>query len=291
VQPVAYIPATTVDEAVKALQEGGELARVLSGGTDVIVQAREGRRNVAMLVDIKKIAEANVMRFEQQDGLTLGATVPCYKIYGNETIQRLYPALVDSASLIGGTQIQSRASLGGNLCNSSPAADSIPTLIALEVTCTIAGPHGTRRVPVEEFCIGPGQNQLQPGEMLVSFHFPPPKPRSGACFLRFIPRNEMDIAVANAAVSLGLNERRDTIEWSRVAIGAVAPTPLLVPAAGEALTGAPATTDGIAKAMEAARAAARPINDMRGSVAQRRHLVGVLVRRAAEAAIERAKNA
>ena len=144
-------------------------------------------------------------------------------------------------------------------------------------------------VPVEEFCIGPGQNQLQPGEMLVSFHFPPPRPRSGARFLRFIPRNEMDIAVANAAVSLTLNERRDTIEWGRVAIGAVAPTPLLVSEAGEALAGAPATAAGLEKAVQAAQEAARPISDMRGSAAQRRHLVGVLVRRAAEAAIERAK--
>jgi CO/xanthine dehydrogenase FAD-binding subunit len=289
--PVAYVPAATLDEAIQALREGGDLARVLSGGTDVIVQAREGRRNVAMLVDIKNIPEANELKFDPQEGLTLGATVPCYRIYGSEMVQRLYPALIDSASLIGGVQIQSRASLGGNLCNSSPAADSIPTLIALEATCLIAGPHGTRRVPVEEFCIGPGQNQLQPGELLVSFHFPPPKPRSGARFLRFIPRNEMDIAVANAAVSLTLNERRDTITWGRVAIGAVAPTPLLVQEAGEALAGAPATSEGIAKAIEAAREAARPITDMRGSAAQRRHLVGVLVRRAAEGAIERAKSA
>ncbi len=287
--PVAYVPATSLDQAIQALQEGGELARVLSGGTDVIVQAREGRRNVAMLVDIKNIPEANELKFDPQEGLTLGATVPCYRIYGSEMVQRLYPALIDSASLIGGVQIQSRASLGGNLCNASPAADSIPTLIALEATCLIAGPHGTRRVPVEEFCIGPGLNQLQPGELLVSFRFPAPRPRSGARFLRFIPRNEMDIAVANAAVSLTLNERRDTITWGRVAIGAVAPTPLLVPEAGEALAGAPATPEGLAAAVEAAREATRPITDMRGSSAQRRHLAGVLVRRAAEGAIERAK--
>jgi CO/xanthine dehydrogenase FAD-binding subunit len=289
VQPVAYIPATSIDEAVRALQEGGEFARVLSGGTDVIVQAREGRRNVGMLVDIKQIPEANVLSYDPQTGLTLGATVPCYKIYGNETIARLYPCLVDSASLIGGIQIQSRASLGGNLCNSSPAADSIPTLIALEATCTIVGPEGSRMLPAEEFCISPGRNAMQAGEMLVSFHFPPPRLRSGARFLRFIPRNEMDIAVVNAAVSLSLNERRDTIEQARVAVGAVAPTPLLVKAAGDALAGVPATAEGIAPAVEAARAAARPISDMRGSIAQRRHLVGVFVRRAIEGAIERAK--
>jgi len=288
-QAVAYLPATSVDEAIKALLEGGELARILSGGTDVIVQAREGRRDVAMLVDIKDVPEANVISYDPQTGLTLGATVPCYKIYEDETIGRLYPALIDSASLIGGIQIQSRASLGGNLCNSSPAADSIPTLIALGAVCTIAGPEGRRTLPVEEFCIGPGRNALQSGELLVSFHFPPPLPRSGARFLRFIPRNEMDIAVANAAVSLSLNVAGDRIEQARVAIGAVAPTPLLVKEAGELLAGATPTPEGIAPAVEAARQAARPINDMRGSIAQRRHLVGVLVRRAIEGAVERAR--
>jgi CO/xanthine dehydrogenase FAD-binding subunit len=291
VQPVAYVPATSVDEVVKALLEGGELARVLSGGTDVIVQAREGRRNIAMLIDVKHVPEANVLSFDRQTGLTLGATVPCHKIYADETIRRLYPALVDSASLIGGVQIQSRASLGGNLCNSSPAADSIPTLIALGAVCTIAGPSGTRTLPAEEFCIAPGRNALQAGELLVSFHFPPPAPRSGARFLRFIPRNEMDIAVANAAVSLTLNPAGDRIEQARVAIGAVAPTPLLVTEAGERLASAATTPEGIAPALEAARDAARPIDDMRGSIAQRRHLVGVLVRRAIEGAIERAKAA
>lgn len=290
-QPIAYVPAKSVDEAVQALLEGGELARILSGGTDVIVQAREGRRNVAMMVDIKGVPEANVISFDPQTGLTLGATVPCYKIYANETIERLYPALIDSASLIGGIQIQSRASLGGNLCNSSPAADSIPTLIALEAICTIAGPEGTRTLPVEDFCIAPGRNALQVGELLVSFHFPPPRPRSGARFLRFIPRNEMDIAVVNAAVSLTLNERRDRIEQARVAIGAVAPTTLLVKEAGDLLAGAAATPEEIAPALEAARAAAKPITDMRGSIAQRRHLVGVMVRRAIEGAIERARAA
>jgi CO/xanthine dehydrogenase FAD-binding subunit len=290
-QAVAYLPATSVDEAIKALLEGGELARILSGGTDVIVQAREGRRDIAMLVDIKQVPEANVLSYDPKAGLTLGATVPCYKIYEDETIARLYPALIDSASLIGGIQIQSRASLGGNLCNSSPAADSIPTLIALGAVCTIAGPQGLRTLPVEEFCTAPGRNAMQVGELLVSFQFPVPQPRSGARFLRFIPRNEMDIAVANAAVSLTLNAAGDRIEQARVAIGAVAPTPLLVKEAGDRLAGAAPTPEGIAPALEAARAAARPIDDMRGSIAQRRHLVGVLVRRAIEGAVERARAA
>lgn len=290
-QPIGYMSARSVEEAVRALQEGGELARILSGGTDVIVQAREGRRAVGLLIDIKDLPEANAISYDAQHGLTLGAAVPCYKIYTNETVQRLYPALVDSSSLIGGIQIQSRASLGGNLCNASPAADSIPTLIVLEGTCRIEGPDGTRALPVEEFCIAPGRNALQTGELLVSFHFPSPRPRSGAHFLRFIPRNEMDIAVVNAAANVQLNQRRDAIEWARIAIGAVAPTPLLLSEASAALQGVPATAEGISAAVDEAKKAARPITDMRGSIAQRRHLAGVMVRRALEGAIARAREA
>lgn len=290
-QPLAYVPAKSIDEAILALREGGEFARILSGGTDVIVQAREGRRNVGILVDIKGVEEANQIEYDPLSGLTLGATTPCYKIYTNETVRRVYPALIDSSSLIGGIQIQSRASLGGNLCNASPAADSVPTLIALQATCEIAGPEGRRTLPVEEFCTGPGQTALQPGELLVSFHVPAPRQRSGARFLRFIPRNEMDIAVVNAAAQVVLNERRDTIEWGRIAVGAVAPTALLAVDASNALAGAAATSEGIAAAVEAAKGIARPITDMRGSIAQRRHLVGVFVRRALEGAIERAREA
>ena len=163
--------------------------------------------------------------------------------------------------------------------------------MALGAVCTIVGPEGQRTLPVEEFCIAPGRNALQAGEFLLSFHFPAPLPHSGARFLRFIPRNEMDIAVVNSAVWLALNPAGDRIEQARVAIGAVAPTPLLVRDAGAALSGAAPTPEGIAPAIEAARAAAHPIADMRGSVAQRRHLVGVLVRRAIEGAVERARAA
>jgi len=238
-----------------ALQEGGDLARILSGGTDVIVQVREGRRTCGMLIDIKEVPEANQLSFDPDRGLTMGAAAPCYKIYTNETIRRVYPALVDSSSLIGGVQIQSRASLGGNLCNASPAADSIPTLIALEGTCRIEGQQGTRTLAVEEFWVGPGRNVLQAGELLVSFHFPAPRARSGAFFLRFIPRNEMDIAVVNAAANVQLSQRRDTIEWARIAVGAVAPTPLLLTEASEALRGAAATAEGITAAVEEAQIA------------------------------------
>ncbi len=284
-----YVAPSSVDEAVKALQSGNGAARALAGGTDVIIQVRENRRAVDTLVDVKSIPELQAITHKPDGGLRLGAATSCAHIYRDPQIQARFPALVDSASLIGGIQIQSRASLGGNLCNSSPAADSIPTLIALGATCEIAGPSGRRTVAVEDFCTGPGQNVLQPGEILVGLDFPAPAAHSGAAFERFIPRNEMDIAVTNAAASVVLSADNSTFVSARIAIGAVAPTPLYVAAAGQALAGKPVSDDTIAAAADAARAAARPITDMRGSAAQRTHLAGVLVSSVIHKAIDRAR--
>ena len=288
-QPIDYVLAGTIDEAVSALAAGGATARVLAGGTDVIIQAREGRKDVRVMVDVKRIAETAELRLNADGSLRIGASVPCARIYADPEVRRRFPALVDSASLIGGIQIQSRASLGGNLCNASPAADSIPTLIALGATCEIAGPNGRRTLPVEQMCTGPGQSALQPGELLVALTLPPPPVNSGAAFERFIPRNEMDIAVTNAAASVVLSADGARFEAARVAVGAVAPTPLLVLAAGEALAGQPVSDEAITRAAAAATAAANPITDMRGSAAQRKHLAGVLTGRVIRKAIERAK--
>lgn len=286
---VQYVAPRTLDEAVAALAEAGPTARVLSGGTDIIIQAREGRKDVSVFVDVKKVPETMAVTVDDE-GLTIGASVPCAELYENPQIVSRYPALIDSASLIGGIQIQSRASLGGNLCNASPAADSIPTLIVLGATCLIAGPGGRREIPVEQFCTGPGTNALQPGEILVSLRLPAPQPNSGAAFERFIPRNEMDIAVCNAAASVRLDADGRRFEAARVAVGAVAPTPLLVEAAGSTLAGKEVSDARIAVAAEEAGQAANPITDMRGSIAQRRHLAGVLTRRVIERAVERARS-
>ena len=290
-QPIDYVLAGTIDEAVSALAAGGATARVLAGGTDVIIQAREGRKDVRVMVNVKRIAETAELRLNADGSLRIGASVPCARIYADPEVRRRFPALIDSASLIGGIQIQSRASLGGNLCNASPAADSIPTLIALGATCEIAGPNGRRTLPVEQMCTGPGQSALQPGELLVALTLPPPPVNSGAAFERFIPRNEMDIAVTNAAASVVLSADGARFEAARVAVGAVAPTPLLVLAAGEALAGQPVSDEAITRAAAAATAAANPITDMRGSAAQRKHLAGVLTGRVIRKAIERAKEA
>ncbi|HTM54790.1 MAG TPA: FAD binding domain-containing protein, partial [Pirellulales bacterium] len=163
-----YQTATTVDEAVSLLAAGGQRARVLTGGTDLIVQLREGLREADLVVDIKKIPELMAIEWTASGGLRLGAGVPCSRIYGNKRLSSSYPALAEAANIIGGWQIQSRASIGGNLCNSSPAADSIPALIVYEATCHVAGPQGRRSVPVRSFCTGPGRNVLTRGEILTA---------------------------------------------------------------------------------------------------------------------------
>jgi carbon-monoxide dehydrogenase medium subunit len=283
-----YVAPKSLDEAIAALKQHGASARVLAGGTDLIVQAREGKRDVGVVIDVKAIPECTSIS-ANGSGLKIGAAVPCAAIYHDANIAKTYPAIIDSASLIGGIQIQSRASLGGNLCNSSPAADAIPTLIALGAACEIAGPNGTRALPVEEFCTAPGRNALAPDEMLIALTFPAPQPHSGAAFERFIPRNEMDIAVCNAAASVVLSDDGSTFKSARIAVGAVAPTPLYVKAAGDALAGQAVNDATIERAAQAASAAAKPITDMRGSAAQRKHLAAVLTKRVISTAVQRAK--
>ena len=287
--PFDYIAPKTLTETVALLKERGERARVLSGGTDLIVQVREDRRRIDLMIDVKTIPELVEIIYNPASGLTLGAAVSCQRIYENPHLVSAYPGLIDAAELIGGVQIQNRASLGGNLCNSSPAADSIPAMIVHYATCRIAGPDGTREVAVEHFCTAPGKNVLAPNEILVSLHFPPRPENFGAAYLRFIPRNEMDIAVVGCGASVQLSADRKSFARVRIALGAVAPTPLLVEAAGE-LVGQPVTDEAIRKAAREAQAAARPITDMRGTAEYRRHLVGVLTRRALRKAIERARS-
>ncbi|MFQ5875156.1 MAG: FAD binding domain-containing protein, partial [Dehalococcoidia bacterium] len=234
---IDYSSPRSITEAVQMLSRHGDGARVLAGGTDILVQLRAGLWQVDTLVDVKSIPELNKVDYDPAGGLTLGAAVPCYKVYSDAAIAAAYPALIDCTSIIGGIQIQGRASVGGNLCNAAPSADSVPVLIALGATAQIAGPSGNRQVPVEEFCTGPGENILQSGELLVSVHIPPSPPNSGACYIRFTPRNEMDIAVAGVGVSVVLGDGEGTFASARVSLASVAPTPLLVKEAGESLAG------------------------------------------------------
>ena len=290
-QAFEYAVAHTMSEAIDLLNEKGKQARVLAGGTDILVQLRGGRHRVDRLVGIRDIPEVNQLSYDAEKGLILGSAVPCYRIYEDDVVSNKYPGLIDAAAMIGGIQIQGRATVGGNLCNAAPSADCIPPLIVLGATCTIAGPNGTRELPTEDFCAAPGQNNMKDGEFLVSLRFPPPQRHSGAHYLRFIPRNEMDIAVAGVGSSVVLDGDKSSFVSARIALASVAPTPLYVKEAGAALAGKKITDEAIDDAAQAAMKAARPISDMRGTIEQRRHLVGVLTRRTLRGAIARAKEA
>lgn len=283
-----YEAPTSLAEAVRVLGGRDGAARPLAGGTDLIDQVRVGRLKPDLVVDLKKIPELNVLELSA-GGLRLGAAVPCHRIYDDERITSVYAALADSARIIGGIQIQSRASIGGNLCNSGPAADSTPSLIALGAVAVIAGPKGRREVPVEEFCTGPGKNVLGSGEVLVELKFPARPPHSGSHYRRFIPRNEMDIAVVGVGASVVLDEKREKFVSARIALGAVGPTPLFASEASRSLAGQAVSEVVIEKAAEAARALAKPIDDMRGTKEFRIHVTGVLTKRVLEEAVQRAR--
>ena len=288
-QAFEYQSPTSLDQAIALLGQQSERARPLAGGTDLLPQLREGRRRVELVFDLKHIPELAALTFDAHDGLRIGAAVPCYQICHDPVVSQLYPGLIDGFGVIGAVQIQFRASVGGNLCNASPAADSIPALIAHAATCTIVGPNGLRRLPVEDFCVAPGRTALGPGELLVRIDVPAPPQRFGGAYLRFIPRNEMDIAVVGAAAAVTLSADGRVFESARVALGAVGPTPLWIERAGAHLTGRPVNAEHIEEAARLAQAAARPIDDVRGTADFRRHLSLVLTRRALDRAIERAR--
>lgn len=290
-QAFEYINAKTLSEAVALLDEKGDKARILAGGTDLIVQAREGRRTLDWMIDIKSIPEVNELSYNSNTGLTLGAAVPCYHIYADDAVCNAYPGLIDATTIIGGTAIQGRAGVGGNLCNASPAADAIPPLIVLNATCVVAGPNGEREIPVEDFCTAPGQTVLEKGEMLVSIKIPAPQQNSSSYYIRFIPRNEMDIAVVGAGAAVVLDDKKQRIISARIALAAVAPTPLFAEKASALLADREISDTAIDEAAQAAQVIARPISDMRGTAEQRTHLVGVLTRRALNGAIQRVGDA
>lgn len=288
-QSLDYVSADSVKEVIGLLAPNNGKASILCGGTDLLVQLRENRRKAELLIDVKGIPELTAIHYDVQAGLWLGAAASCYAICHDRFVMEIYPGLVDAIHLIGGVQIQYRASVGGNLCNASPAADSIPALIVHEAIGVIASQDGTRQIPVEQFCVAPGKNTLQSGELLVAISLPPPRTNFGAHYLRFIPRNEMDIAVVGAGASVTLDDAKQKIVSARIALGAVAPTPLFVEEAGMVLAGKAITPENLEEAAEIAQAAARPISDLRGTAEFRKHLCGVLTRRALEKAIERAR--
>lgn len=283
---LTYHAPNSIDDAIKILADASLPPKVLSGGTDLIIQMQRPKAPEALVVDVKKIPGMRDAEWSE-DGLTLGPAMSCAEFTKRQDIKSIFPGLVEAAYLIGSTQVQGRASLGGNLCNASPAADTIPALIANRAICVIQGPSGTRVVPVEAFVTGVGKNCLEQGELLAALTLARPEPGTADAYLRFIPRTEMDIAVAGAAVSLTLDSR-GVCTNARIAIGAVAPTAILVPVAEDILVGETISDEVLAGVAQAASDAASPISDRRGTVEFRRHVVGVLTKRATLIAAERA---
>lgn len=285
-QPIRYEAPQTIGEAVRFLHANPD-ARVLAGGTDLLVQFRAGLKQPTAFVDIKRIPDLVGIHIDET-GLRLGAATSAAAIGEHPELRRLWPGIAEAVALIGSMQIQGRGTVGGNFCNASPAADTPCAFIVNRAECVIAGPDGERRVAAEHFLIAPGQTALRPGEFLVALHVPLPAPHSADAYLRLTPRTEMDIAVVGAAVSVTL-DAQGTCTAARVALGAVAPTPILVDAAARALVETPIDANAAARASAAASAAAQPITDKRGTTAYRRTVAGVLTKRAALLARARAE--
>ena len=282
----SFAAPTTVAEAVQLLANASGVARVLAGGTDLLVQLRSGILKPDLIVDTKRIPELRAITTEG-GGYRIGASVSGAEAGEHATLSKDWPGVVEAVELIGSTQIQGRASFVGNLCNASPAADCVPALVAAGATVVIAGPGGEREVAVEEVPTGPGSTSLAKGEMVVAVKLPPKPARTGDAYLRFIPRTEMDIAVVGAGVCVTLDED-GACKAARVSLGAVAPTVLVVPDAAAALVGSRLGDAALAALDAAAQAACKPISDKRGTVEYRTKVAGVLARRAAAIAFKRA---
>ncbi len=283
-----YEAPGSIDEAVALLAAANGKARVLAGGTDLLVQLRAGMISPELVVDVKRIPETRTIAAED-GGFRIGAAVSGAELGERADVKQAWPGVVEALELIGSTQIQGRASLGGNLCNASPAADSVPAMIVAGMTCTIAGPDGRREAPVADIVTGPGQLSLARGELVVDFRLPARPARTGDAYLRFIPRTEMDIAVVGVGICLSLDED-GVCSAARVSLGAVAPTALLVEEAAAALVGSSVDDAALQRLDAAAQAACRPIDDKRGTVEYRTKVAGVLARRTAAIALDRARS-
>jgi CO/xanthine dehydrogenase FAD-binding subunit len=284
---LSYAAPTSVDDAVKLLAGASGLAKVLSGGTDLLVQLRSGRLKPELIVDTKKIPGIIGIR-EENGGFVIGAATPGAVVEAHAGMNKAWPGVVEALDLIGSTQVQGRCSLAGNLCNASPAADSVPALYAAGATAVIVGSKGRREIPVEQVPAGPGRTTLAKDEFILEFRLPPRPARSGDAYLRFIPRTEMDIAVVGLGVSLTMKDGVCTA--ARVGLGAVAPTVLLVEDAAKALIGSKLDDAALAKAASACSAACRPIDDKRGTIVYRTKVAGVLLKRTTVIAAQRAKD-
>jgi carbon-monoxide dehydrogenase medium subunit len=285
---IQYVAPTSVSDAVAALAQANGKGRVLAGGTDLLVQMGAGMVKPGTIVDIKNIPDTRSIS-RDGDGFRIGAAVSGAEINENAELKAAWPGVCEAVDLIGSTQIQGRATAAGNLCNASPAADSVPAMVAAGAVCTVAGPNGTREVAAEDVPTGPGRTSLAAGEFIVDIKLPARPVHSGDAYLRMIPRTEMDIAIVGAGVNLTLDDN-GTCTAARVALGAVAPTVVLVQAAADALIGTKVDDAALDAMAAACSAACKPIDDKRGTIAYRTKVAGVMAKRAAGIALERARS-
>lgn len=283
--PAFHSPSSVAD--VVALLAGDPAARVLAGGTDLIVQMRSARIAPSAIIDLKRITGMSGIRSAAGGGFIIGAATPCTALKDHKALAAAWPGVVEAANLIGSVQVRNRATMAGNLCNASPAADSVPALVAAGATCVIAGPGGTREVAVEAVTSGPGKTTLGKGEFVAEIRLPARPKLGGDAYLRSIPRTEMDIAVVGAAAALVI-DGAGVCTAARISLGAVAPTVLLVEAAGAALVGSSFDDAALEAMADAVRAACKPIADKRGTVSYRIAMAGVLARRVVHIALSRA---
>ena len=283
-----YEAPETLDAAVGLLAGESGQVKVLAGGTDVLVQIHADMIDLDLIVDIKKIPEMREI-VEEDGAWRFGAAVTGKEMMDNAAFNKAWPGVMDGVRLIGSVQVRGRATVGGNLCNASPAADGVPPMIAACAVAIIVGPNGRREIPVEEVAIAPGKTSLEPDEIVVSFQLPKRAPNSGDAYLRFTPRTEMDIAVVGCGINLTLDDKGICTD-ARVSLGAVAARALLVDEAAKALIGTPVDAAALENLAAAASAACKPIDDKRGTIEYRTEVAGVLAQRAAAIALERAKS-
>jgi CO/xanthine dehydrogenase FAD-binding subunit len=283
-----YAPAT-VEEALSILKQKGPGGKLLAGGTDLLVQTKEGGRTPAYVVSLRRLKELHGIEYDTQWGLRVGALAEMAAVAAHPVVRQRYGALADGADIVGSVQTRNMATIGGNLCNAAPSADTIPALVVHAAAARIAHENGRREVPVEEFCTGPGRTVMHPQEVLLDVFLPKTGPRTGSAYARQTPRKEMDIAVVGVAVLVTLEPDADVVRDARVCLGAVAPTPIRSKQAEAALEGNAPTEEVLARAGAGAAADARPISDVRGTAAFRRYLCDVLTRRMVRLAVERAR--
>jgi len=281
-----YVRPDTLQAAAQALAKEKGAAYVLAGGPDLLVRLRTGFIEPDLIVDIKRIASTRTVA-KSASGWKIGAAVTGAELGENAALKKAWPGVVEAANLIGSKQVQGRATMTGNLCNASPAADSVPALVAAGAKVVIVGPKGKRTIPIEQVPVGPGRTSLKRGEIIESLVLPKRPAKSGDAYLRFIPRTEMDIAVVGVGVNLTL-DAKGVVKDARVALGAVAPTVLLVPEAAKAIIGTKLDAKAMDALAAACSAACRPIDDKRGTKDYRIKVAGVLAKRAAKIALQRA---